>query len=100
MEEIIMKKLKLIALISFILWSTGCMTSPQIAQPVFPVGIRYEVLGRVTIGGGSKQNGYVKLIQEAQKKYPEADDVVNILVDRTRDGKRYALTGIAIKYLK
>lgn len=95
-----MKKLKLIALISFILWSTGCMTSPQIAQPVFPVGIRYEVLGRVTIGGGSKQNGYVKLIQEAQKKYPEADDVVNILVDRTWDGKRYALTGIAIKYLK
>lgn len=95
-----MKKLKMLGLLLFILTATGCMTTPQIAQPVFPIGIRYEVLGRVTIGGGSKQNGYIKLIEEAEKKYPESDDVVNIQVDRTRDGKRFALTGIAIKYLK
>lgn len=90
----------MIGLLLFVLTGAGCMTTPQISQPVFPIGIRYEVLGRVTIGGGSKQNGYIKLIEEAEKKYPESDDVVNIQVDRTRDGKRFALTGIAIKYLK
>lgn len=95
-----MKKIKMIGLLLFVLTGAGCMTTPQISQPVFPIGIRYEVLGRVTIGGGSKQNGYIKLIEEAEKKYPESDDVVNIQVDRTRDGKRFALTGIAIKYLK
>lgn len=95
-----MKKIKMLGLLLFVLTGAGCMTTPQISQPVFPIGIRYEVLGRVTIGGGSKQNGYIKLIEEAEKKYPESDDVVNIQVDRTRDGKRFALTGIAIKYLK
>lgn len=90
----------MLGLLLFVLTGAGCMTTPQISQPVFPIGIRYEVLGRVTIGGGSKQNGYIKLIEEAEKKYPESDDVVNIQVDRTRDGKRFALTGIAIKYLK
>ena len=95
-----MKKIKMLGLLLFVLTGAGCMTTPQISQPVFPIGIRYEVLGRVTIGGGSEQNGYIKLIEEAEKKYPESDDVVNIQVDRTRDGKRFALTGIAIKYLK
>ena len=95
-----MKKIKMLGLLLFVLTGAGCMTTPQISQPVFPIGIRYEVLGRVTIGGGSKQNGYTKLIEEAEKKYPQSDDVVNIQVDRTRDGKRFALTGIAIKYLK
>ena len=95
-----MEKIKMLGLLLFVLTGAGCMTTPQISQPVFPIGIRYEVLGRVTIGGGSKQNGYIKLIEEAEKKYPESDDVVNIQVDRTRDGKRFALTGIAIKYLK
>ncbi|MDY3939823.1 MAG: hypothetical protein SOZ27_06075 [Spirochaetia bacterium] len=95
-----MKKIKMLGLLLFVLTGVGCMTTPQISQPVFPIGIRYEVLGRVTIGGGSKQNGYIKLIEEAEKKYPESDDVVNIQVDRTRDGKRFALTGIAVKYLK
>lgn len=94
-----MKKFITIALIS-LLMSTGCMTIPQATRPVFPIGIQYEVLGRVSIGGRSMKNGYLKLIEEAQKQYPEADDVVNILVDRTWNGKRYALTGIAIKYKK
>ncbi len=65
----------------------------------------YTILGRVSIGGTSKANGYIKLLEEAQRKYPECDDVVNIIVDahqtffqRLFRTGNYNLSGIAIDY--
>ena len=65
----------------------------------------YKILGRVSIEGVSKENGYMKLLEEAQRKYPDCDDVVNIVVDAHQTffqklfhSGNYNLSGIAIDY--
>ncbi len=70
-----------------------------------PDSSTYTILGRVSIEGSSKDNGYMKLLQEAQRKYPECDDVVNIVVDahatffqKLFGGGNYNLSGVAIDY--
>lgn len=90
-----MKKLLLTVLVlsSFV----GCVT-PMIKESGFPRGIEYEVLGRVTISNAGFQNGYLKLIKQAKKDFPNSDDVVNVYVDRGTSIFNYRLTGIVIKY--
>ena len=74
----------------------------------------YEILGRLKIveentvfigfGAPLKYSVYYKLLEEAQKTYPEADDVVNITVDfegQTALGFQkgtFTTTAIIIKY--
>lgn len=74
----------------------GCASyAPVASQLNFPAdGTKYVILGRVTV----KNGGYTNLIKEAQKIYPDADDVVNIYMDQ-KSGDT-VLSGIAIKYNK
>ena len=86
---------------------SACTTqSPFADSTSFPSdSSTYTILGRVSVEGASETNGYMKLLQEAQRKYPECDDVVNIVVDAHATffqklfGKaNYNLSGIAIDY--
>lgn len=64
----------------------------------FPAdGSTYQVLGRVTVQFKEGQAAYYKLVEAAQAQYPDADDVVNIMVD-IRNESKYILSGIAIHY--
>ncbi len=86
---------------------TACTSSlvPISADTSFPSGDKYEILGRVSISSGVSNSGYTKLLEEAKKQYPEADDVVNIMVDAKEKvfllifkSYSYEMTGIAIDY--
>ena len=85
----------------------ACVTNAPVGDSTsFPADAStYTILGRVSIEGASKANGYMKLLEEAQRKYPECDDVVNIVVDahatffqKMFGGGNYNLSGIAIDY--
>lgn len=110
-----MKKIILLLtlLISAILF-TSCMTIemvPVSEHSEFPAdGSKYKILGRVIVDTDQNHSGYNLLIDAAKRKYPEADDVVNIIVDARKtthtffwffDDVRYTYTisGIAIDYL-
>lgn len=64
----------------------------------------YKILGRVTTKTSSTQSGYTKLLAEAQKQYPGADDVVNILVDKKTTiflifvFQTYEMSALAVDY--
>ena len=86
---------------------TACVTNAPVGDSTsFPAdSSTYTILGRVSIEGASKSNGYMKLLEEAQRKYPDCDDVVNIVVDahatffqKMFGGGNYNLSGIAIDY--
>ncbi len=75
-------------------------TTPGYEHSQFPTdSSSYKVLGRVTVRFREGKAAYYKLVEEAQKKYPGTDDVVNIMVD-VEDGKNYVMSGIAIKYVR
>ncbi|MBP5156249.1 MAG: hypothetical protein ILP18_00050 [Treponema sp.] len=85
----------------------ACVTNAPVGDSTsFPAdSSTYTILGRVSIEGASKANGYMKLLEEAQRKYPNCDDVVNIVVDahatffqKMFGGGNYNLSGIAIDY--
>lgn len=80
-------------------------TVPVTSNNNFPSDGKYEVLGRVSIETEQTQSGYALLLAEAQKEYPGADDIVNIMVDAKRTDflfifskYTYKMTAIAIKY--
>lgn len=80
---------------------TACTTTvPGYAQGNFPHDSEsYQVLGRITVHFETGKAAYYKLVEEAQKQYPGADDVVNIMCD-VENNTDYILSGIAIKYKK
>ena len=116
-----MKKLKVVFILC-LLFAAIVFTSCQSAATVQKDSVgqiplsnsNYEILGRlkvveentVFIGFGAplKYSVYYKLLEEAQKTYPEADDVVNITVDfegQTALGFQkgtFTTTAIIIKY--
>jgi hypothetical protein len=86
-----MKKRKTVALLAAlvaVLVLAGCttvstrtVTNPLAAYVSFPADGPYVILGRVEYTTAQGEDGYLRLLEEAQRLYPEADDVVNILVD-------------------
>ncbi|MBQ9538606.1 MAG: hypothetical protein IJU95_04995 [Treponema sp.] len=75
-------------------------TTPGYEHSSFPNdSSSYQVMGRVVVRFKEGKAAYYKLVEEAQKKYPGTDDVVNIMVD-VEDGKNYVMSGIAIKYVR
>ena len=84
----------------------GCMTvAPLQSNVAFPQdGSKYSILGRVTLDAKIGKNSYERLLEAAKKTYPDADDVVNIFVDRKVrtflfwTTYSYVLSGVAIDY--
>lgn len=85
---------------------TGCISMHPVSDAgSFPADAStYEVLGRVEVTASATKSGYSKLYAEAVKKYPNADDVVNVKVDYKRStfliftSQKYTMSGIAINY--
>ncbi len=116
-----MKKLKALFLIC-LLGTAFALTSCQSASTVQKDSVgqiplsnsNYQILGRIKIveektlfvgfGAPGNYTVYYKLLEEAQKTYPDADDVVNITVDfegQTALGFQkgtFTTTALAIRY--
>lgn len=64
-----------------------------------------RLLGRVSISTSQTKSGYSKLLEAAKNQYPEADDVVNIMVDVKKTtvlfiftSYQYEMTALAVDY--
>lgn len=81
---------------------SGCkMTTPVVSNTAFPADAStYEILGRVEMEVPKAKAGYTKLLDYAKRKYPQTDDVVNIMVDAAENAftSTYIMSGIAIRY--
>ncbi|MCQ2579345.1 MAG: hypothetical protein MJ159_01440 [Treponemataceae bacterium] len=95
----------LLAIMAVLLVSlfTSCKsTSPITSSTAFPENC--TILGRVTITTDSEKSGYLVLLEEAKRRFPGTDDVVNIIVDVESTNyfvfikKSYKMSGIAIKF--
>lgn len=102
-------KAKLIFILSALVVAlsiTACTTmTPIDADTSFPSGEKYEILGRVSVSTSQSKSGYSKLLAKAKEQYPEADDIVNIMVDVKKttflfifNSYTYEMTGIAVDY--
>lgn len=76
----------------------------------------YDILGRVTYKGTQKNvlglfywggASFEAFLKEAQKQYPNADDILNVTIDYTQynvgvfyNSRTYIMSGIAVKYKK
>ncbi len=92
------------------LFASCTFVRPDWDSTDFPAdSTKYRILGRVSIEGINTENGYMKLLEAAQKKYPDCDDVVNVVVDQRSTffqrvfapftgGGNYNLSGVAIDY--
>ncbi len=113
-----MKKLGLAVMVTMILLSlAGCVStttiSPYFASMSFPAEGDYEILGLVDYTGQLGNAGYIEFLKVAQRKFPETDAVVNIMVDEiltvesnyimpvlSRGETLYTMVGTAIRYTK
>lgn len=90
----------LAAAAAVILAATSCVSyQPVGMNDSFPQDC--VVLGRVTLESRVSKAGYVKLLEAAQEEYPDAEDVVHVMVDTKRkiNGKTYyVMSGLAVKY--
>ncbi len=87
----------------------GCSKyRPLMTTTNFPSdGSKYRILGRVELKKKVNKSGFTLLLEEAIKKYPEADDAVNIVIDEYetksilfwKTNYKYHMSGVAIDYL-
>ncbi len=88
------------ALVSALVFS-GCTTPIKGSDVVVTAHTNFEVLGRVTMEARKDQSGYTMLMDEAKRRYPDADDIINILVDEKKGviGDYYIMSAVVIKYV-
>ena len=99
-----MKKVVIILLAAAVLFLAGACTTTQPVMAAVSFPDNCEVLGRVTLESKDSAASFARLLEEAQNLCPEADDVVNIIVDAKTTktlfstSYSYVMSGIAIKY--
>lgn len=78
----------------------GCSTFQPVQGNNIVATDNIEVLGRVTLECPANDAGFTLLLEEAKKQYPDADDIVNIIVDskKTFSKVNYVMSAIVIKY--
>lgn len=79
----------------------GCSTFAPLQGNNVSVTQNATVLGRVTVDAKSDKSGFTLLMDEAKKQYPDADDIVNILVDARKSffgGTYYRMSAVVVKY--
>ncbi len=101
------KQKKIVVMIGMVVLLLGLMmvASCTTMRPVettaqFPAdGSKYVILGRVEYSGNLSTSGagYTKLLEVAKEQYPNADDVVNIVMDA--DYKKGVFGGSAMEYI-
>lgn len=90
----------LVVLLSVVLVVSCSTTQPVLTTAQFPAdGSKYVVLGRVEYQGKTSGSGagYTKLLEIARQKYPNADDVVNIVMDVKY--RKVGLFGSTVQYI-
>ena len=98
-------------LVSVVLVVSCSTVRPVYTSAQFPAdGSKYVVLGRVQYEGrlDGAGGGYTKLLEIAKAKYPNADDVVNIMVDAKYKKSLFhepvltyvIISGVAIDYVE
>ena len=74
---------------------TGCASSALVTST--EVSSKATVLGTVTLK--TNNYSYTELLKEAQKQYPDCQDVVHVQCDEKSGlGKKYIMYGIAVRY--
>lgn len=77
-----MKKIFAIATAAIGLLLASCTTLvPVQGNNPIPSSVNCKVLGRVKVEANSFNSGYNKLMDAALAQYPNADDIVDILID-------------------
>lgn len=79
----------------------GCSTFTPIKENNVPLTQNLTVLGRVKVEAKTEKSGYTLLMDEAKKQYPNADDILNILVDGRKSGRNvdyYIMSTVVVKY--
>ena len=99
--------LGLVLVIGFVF--AGCAVTRPIAMTTVAHSKDFIILGEVTYQSTlfSQRQGYLDFWAEAKKKYPQADYVIDVMVD-TREGRRfiffkkfdYLYRGTAIQYIR
>lgn len=75
---------------------TGCASSALVMTST-EVSSKATVLGTVTLK--TNNYSYTELLKEAQKQYPDCQDVVHVQCDEKSGlGKKYIMYGIAVRY--
>ena len=96
-------KFFVVAVLAAALLFAGCstFTPMQGSNVVVTAHTNFEVLGRVTVESRTDRSGFTLLMDEAKRLYPEADDIINILVDGKKGlfGKEYIMSAVVIKYV-
>lgn len=99
----ITKILSVFAISSVLAVSFGCASYTPVAGTNNTAAKEdFVVLGRFEKEFKSKETAFTKLFAEAKKQYPEADDIVNLLIDEKTSGgnKYYVMSALVIKYNK
>ncbi len=98
--KVFAKSLFVAATVSIAVAFSGCASYVPLQGNNVSISNNVEVLGRVTVERETNKSGYTVLLEEALKKYPDADDIVNILVDGKKQfGKnRYVMSAVVVKY--
>ncbi len=96
-------KFFVVAVLAAALLFVGCSTFTPIqgSSVVVTAHTNFEVLGRVTVEARTDKSGFTLLMDEAKKQYPDADDIINILVDGKKGlfGMEYIMSAVVIKYV-
>ncbi len=94
------KKLCKAVVLAFAIIFASCSSTTPLQGNNIAVTNNVQVLGRVTIERDTTESGYTILLKEALKQYPDADDIVNILVDGKTTGKKqsYIMSALVVKY--
>ena len=95
-----MKKIDFVSVLGAAIALAGCASYTPLQSNGATVTNSVEVLGRITVERETDESGYTILLEEALKKYPDADDVANVVVDGKKQfgEKRYVMTALAVKY--
>lgn len=100
-----MKKFLVLVSVAFLMIISSCTTIvPVHGTYAVPAGTKCHVLGRVKIETSQKKSGYNLLMDEALRQYPNADDVVDILVDAKATKVlfwakyTYIMSGVVVDY--
>lgn len=95
-------KFFVVAVLALALLFVGCSSFTPIQGNNVLATDNFEVLGRVTMESESDRSGFTLLMDEAKNQYPEADDIINIIVDGKKEpfGKvKYIMSAVVIKYV-
>ncbi len=95
----ITKILSSIAISLAVATSFGCATyGPMAGTNNRPAKEDFKVLGRIEREFNLKNTAFTNLFKEAKEEYPEADDIVNLLIDKKNKRRIHVLHNVSPRH--